>query len=68
MGILLNHVEECLCRGDVAAVSYAGHDVVVGKVVIVVVVIAYVEKAVSFETERLMYLEIKTDCFHDSYC
>ena len=61
---VLDHLEEALGGGDVAALGYAGDDVVVGKVVIIVVVVAYVKEAVSFQTEWLMYLEVEADCFH----
>jgi hypothetical protein len=39
--------------------------VVIGKVIVVVMVVTYVKEAVSFEAERLMNLEIKTDSFHE---
>ena len=39
-------------------------DVLVEEVVEIVVVFADVEETVTFKTERLMYFEIKTDCFH----
>ncbi len=41
-----------------------GDDVVVGEIIEVVVVAADIEEAVTFQTERLMYLEVKTNCFH----
>ena len=43
----------------------AGNYIVICKVIVVVVVVAYIKKAVSFETERLMNLEIKTNSFHE---
>ena len=44
--------------------GHTGYDVLVEEVVEIVVVFADVEETVTFETERLMYFEIKTDCFH----
>ena len=60
----LYHAQEGLCCRDVAVVCYAGDDVVVGEIIEVVVVAADIEEAVTFQTERLMYLEVKTNCFH----
>ena len=60
----LDHAKECLCGRDIAVVGYTGDDVVVGEIIKVVVVAADVEETVAFETERLMYLEVKTNCFH----
>ena len=65
VGICLEHVEECFGGRNVASLSYTGEDVVVGEIVIVVVVIADVEETITFQTEWLMYLEIKTNCFHE---
>jgi uncharacterized protein YybS (DUF2232 family) len=45
--------------------GYARDYVVVGKVIIVIVVIAYVEETVSFKPEWLMNLKIKTNSFHE---
>jgi len=42
-----------------------GHDVVVGKVVVVVVVVTNVEEAISFQTERLMNSEDEIYGFHE---
>ena len=60
----LDHAQQALGGGYVGVGSYASDDIVVGEVVEIIMVVAYVEKAVAFEAERLMYLEIKTDCFH----
>lgn len=60
----LYHAKKCLCGRDIAVVGYTGDDVVVGEIIEVVVVAADVEETVAFETERLMYLEVKTNCFH----
>ena len=61
---LFNHAQQALCCGNITALSNACDDVIVGKVVIVVMVVAYVEKAVAFQAERLMYLKVKADGFH----
>ena len=61
---LLDHAQQRLCGGDVRALGYTGDDVVVGEIVIVVVVVAYVEETVSLQTERLVNLKVETDCFH----
>ena len=66
-GILFQQMKQGFSCRDVAALSYASEDIVVGEVIVVVVVIAYVEEAVTFQTKRLMYLEIKTNCFHDGF-
>ena len=60
----LDHAQQALGSGYVGVGGYASDDIVVGEVVEIIMVVAYVEKAVAFEAERLMYLEIKTDCFH----
>ncbi len=40
------------------------NDVIVKEVIEVIVVFADVEETVTFQTERLMYLEVETNCFH----
>ena len=61
---LLDHAQEGLGGGDVALGGYAGYDVVVEKVIVVVVVVADVKETVALQTVRLMYGEVETDCFH----
>ena len=48
VGILLYHAQQAFCGGNITAVGYAGDDVVVGEIIIVVVVIADVEEAIAF--------------------
>ena len=62
---IFNHAEKSFCRGYITAVGDACDYVVIGKVIVVVMVVTYVKEAVSFEAERLMNLEIKTDSFHE---
>ena len=62
---LLNHSQQAFGCRYVAVVGYSCDYVVIGKVVIVVMVVAYVEESVSFVPERLVNLKIKTNCFHD---
>ena len=61
---VVDHAQQCLCCGDIALMGYAGHDVVVEEVIVVVVVVTDVEETIALETERLMYLEVKTYGFH----
>ena len=61
---VLDHFQQALCGGDVAAVGNAGDYVVVGKIIVIVMVVAYVEKAVAFQAERLVNLEIEANRFH----
>jgi uncharacterized protein with GYD domain len=63
-GVVLNHAQQSFGSGDVAVVRNASDDVVVQEIVIVVVVVTNVEEAVTFEPERLMYFEVKTNSFH----
>ena len=44
--------------------GYAGDDVVVGEVIVIVMVVADIEEAVAFQAEWLMYLEIEANGFH----
>lgn len=62
--IAFYHAQKSLCGRDVAVVGYAGDDIIVGEIIKVVVVAADVEETVTFETERLMYLEVETNSFH----
>ena len=45
---------------------YAGDYIVVGEIVVVVVVVTDFEETIFFQTEWLMYVKIKTNCFHCS--
>ena len=64
LAVFLDHVEQHLVGGQIRPLCDARDDVIVGKVIIVVVVVADVEETVMFQAERLMNLEIKTNRFH----
>ncbi len=58
---LLNHFEKSFSHGYVACLGKTRHDFVVGKIVIVVMVVAYVEESIAFQAERLVNLKIETN-------
>ena len=62
-----NHFQDCTVGRQVAFLSYAVDDFLILEVIVIVMVVANIEEAISFQTERLMYLKIKTDCFHNVY-
>ena len=43
---------------------YAGNYIIIAEIIIIVMVITYIEKPVTFQTEWLMNLKIKTDGLH----
>ena len=61
MVALLYHVEESVGHRDVAVFGDAGDYVIVGKIVVIIVVAADVKETVTFQTERLMYLEVEAN-------
>ena len=58
---LLNHSEQGAGHRHIAAFGYARDDIVVGEVVIIIMIIADIEEAVSFQPVRLVYLEIEAN-------
>ena len=66
LSIVANHLQQGFACRHIRAMSNASDDVIIGKVIVVVVVIADVEESVVLQTEWLVYLKIKTDCFHCS--
>ena len=54
-------------RRKVAAISQSGDYVVIEEVIVIVMVVAYVEKAVALEAHRLMDFKIQRNCFHNMY-
>ena len=67
IGFVIQHLQKHACRRKVAAIGQSGDYVVIEKVIVIVVVVAYVEKAVALEAHRLMDLEIQRNCFHNMY-
>ena len=61
LAILLNHVEEHLVGWHVGALCYAGDDIIISEIIIIIMVVTDVKEAISLQTERLMYLEIEAD-------
>ena len=61
---VLNHLQEALGGWDIAAVGYTCDNVVVGEIIIVIVVVAYIKETVTFQAKRLMNLKIEADSFH----
>ncbi len=66
--VLFEHAQQALCGRNIAALGYACHNVIVGEVIVIVMVVTYVEETVSFKAKRLVNLEIKTNSFHDRGC
>ena len=64
LAVFTNHVEQHLVGGQIGPLGDARDDVIIGKVIIIVVVVADIKEAVVLQTERLMNLEIKTNRFH----
>ncbi len=60
------HFKQGIGHRHITLLCETGDDVVVCEIIIIVVVVAYVEKAVTFQTERLMDIEIETNRFHCS--
>ena len=46
-------------------VGNLGHIALAGKIIVVVVIAANIEEAVSFQLSQLMNFKVKTDCFHN---
>ena len=59
-----NHLQQCTIGFQVAQVGVLTHSRFVGIVVVIVVVVANVEKTVAFQIRPLMYAKNKIDCFH----
>ena len=60
-------LEEAFGGRYVGVARYAADYVVVGEIVVVVVVVAYIEEAVALEAKRLVNLEIKQIAFMIDY-
>ena len=63
----IRHFKECFDCGHVGALGSFCDGASVLVVVIVVVVRADVEETIALEVDVLMYLEIKTNGFHDMW-
>ena len=64
VAILAYHVKQHLVCGQIGSLRNACNNLVVGKVIVVVVVVAYIKESVVLQTKRLVYLKIETNCFH----
>ena len=62
--MLLDQVQKQRVHRQVAQTRNLLHNRLVGQIVQIVVVLAHIKEAVLAQTKRLMYLKIKTDCFH----
>ena len=65
VGIGLGHFNECFDGRHVGTFGCFGDGACVLVVIVVVVVSADVEETVTLQVDILVYLEIKTNCFHD---
>ena len=57
----LDHIPQSVAHRHIRILRQAGDDVVVREIIEIVVVVTYVEETVTFQPERLMYVEIKTN-------
>ena len=55
------HVQQKPVHGQVASVGHTAQNGPVGKVIIIVLIVSYIEEAVLSEPVRLMYLKIYAD-------
>jgi len=59
---VLNHFQQSIVCRNIRTVSYTAHNLFIIKIVIVIMIVAYIKETITFQTERLMNL--KTDGFH----
>ena len=62
--MLLNQIEQERVHRQIAQTCNLLHNRLVGQIIQIVMVFAHIKEAVLAQTKRLMYLKIKTDCFH----
>jgi len=65
--MLSYQVEKYVVSRQITFFSDFIDDGFIGIIIIIIVIISYIEKPVSPEPERLMNLEIETDCSHKCF-
>ena len=58
------HFNQRIQRRNIRTLNYFVDALFVGIVIIIIVVGAYLEETITFQMDDLMYLKVKTDCFH----
>ena len=61
---VFNHFEQGLVGRQIGALGYTRDNIVIGEIIVIVVVVADVEEAIPFQSERLVDLKIETNSFH----